>query len=357
MKNLTWTLALALALGFGACKGSGDEKKEQTNPEEQTKKMELLERAKLYFKPLPAVALAEHNEITEEKVKLGKILYFDNKLSETGNISCNSCHDLNTFGVDNLPVSPGDDGTLGTRNSPTVFNAAFHTTQFWDGRAKDVEEQAGMPITNPVEMMMVDEDYTVNRLKTSNAYADLFKAAFPNDADPVSFENLKLAIGAFERTLVTPSKFDEFLNGNIDAMSLEELSGMETFITTGCIACHKGEVLGGGALQKFPLFGSYEEFTGATVVDYGKYEETKVESDKHLFKPQSLRNVEKTYPYMHDGKVESLEEAVRIMGLTSLNKTLSDKEIASIVTFLKTLTADIPEDVKQAPDELLTIWQ
>ncbi len=353
MKKTIILAGVILSIGFASCSGSGEKKNTEAN---DTKKMELLERAKMYFSPLPPVASPDHNELTEEKIKLGKILYFDTKLSVNGGISCNSCHDLNTFGVDNLPVSPGDDGTLGTRNSPTVFNAALHQSQFWDGRAKDVEEQAGMPITNPIEMMMPDEDFTVARLKTSNQYAELFSAAFPESEEAISFENLKLAIGAFERTLITPSRFDDFLNGDLTALTTEELEGMETFITTGCIACHKGAVIGGGALQKFPLFGSYEELIGSDAIDYGKFEDTKVESDKHLFKPQSLRNVTKTHPYMHDGKVESLEEAVRIMGLTSLNKTLNEKEIASIVLFLNTLTGDIPDETKAAPAELETIW-
>lgn len=328
---LTAILALALLASCGGPKGTDVSKQNE-------EKLALLEKANMYFEVLPTVAENPENPITDAKVALGKKLFLEPRLSSNGTISCNSCHNLETFGVDNLPTSPGDDGTIGTRNSPTVFNAALHLSQFWDGRAATIEEQAGMPITNPVEMMMVDENAVVERVKSLTEYAPLFAEVYPEESDPITFKNITFAIGAFERTLMTPSRFDDFLAGNAEALSYEEAKGMETFINSGCIACHRGALLGGGELQKFPLFGSYEAKTGSTTIDKGKFEVTKNEADAFLFKPQSLRNVEKTAPYFHDGKVAELETAVQIMSELSLNKTLTEEETNSIVTFLKSLT-------------------
>lgn len=334
MKQINYLSILVVTVLLASCAGGNKADTAKQNEEKQA----LLEKANMYFAALPAVADNPANPVTEAKVSLGKMLYMDKTLSKNGTISCNSCHNLETFGVDNLPTSPGDDGKLGGRNSPTVFNAALHLTQFWDGRAADVETQAGMPIMNPVEMMMPDESVVVERVKANPEYAALFQAAFPEEADPMSFQSVRYAIAAFERTLLTPSRFDDYLGGNLDAISYEEAKGMETFINSGCIACHKGVVIGGQELQKFPLFGSYESKTGSTTIDKGKFENTKNESDAFLFKPQSMRNVEKTYPYFHDGKVADLAAAVRIMGELELNKNLTDEEVNSIVTFLKSLT-------------------
>jgi cytochrome c peroxidase len=347
---------LVLLLGIALLSACGGNSKKADPTQQNEEKKAILTKAQSYFTAITGYAENTENPLSEEKIKLGKILYFDDQLSENGKISCNSCHNLNQFGVDNLPTSPGADGTLGTRNSPTVFNAAFHETQFWDGRAKDVEEQAGMPITNPVEMMMPDENYVIDRVKSSALYQEMFKAVYPEDADPISFKNITYAIAAFERTLVTPSRFDDYLGGNLDALTYEEALGLETFINTGCIACHRGIVLGGGALQKFPLFGNYEEKVGSSLVDKGKFEATKNEADAFLFKPQALRNIEKTAPYYHDGKVAELHTAVKLMAEFELNKTLSDIEVNSIVAFLKTLTADIPEEVKAVPEELSRLY-
>lgn len=353
MKTNRYLVILLGLLFLSACGGNP---KEADTAKQNEEKQAILTKAQSYFTAISGFAENPENPITDAKIKLGKILYFDDNLSENGKISCNSCHDLNRFGVDNRPTSPGADGTLGTRNSPTVFNAAFHESQFWDGRAKDVEEQAGMPITNPVEMMMPDEEFVVARVKSSALYQELFKEAYAEEADPITFKNIRFAIAAFERTLVTPSRFDEFLSGNSEAMNYEEAKGLETFINTGCLACHRGNVLGGGALQKFPLFGNYEEKTGSTVADKGKFETTKNEADAFLFKPQSLRNIEKTAPYYHDGKVADLETAVKLMGELELNKNLSDQEVNSIVAFLKTLSADIPENVKAIPEEMSRLY-
>jgi len=301
------------------------------------------------FQPLPKQADNASNPITPEKVALGKMLYYDTKLSMKGNNSCNSCHNLSTFGVDNKSFSIGDDGLPGGRNSPTVLNAALHATQFWDGRAKDVEEQAGMPIMNPVEMHMPSKALVEERLKKEESYKKLFAAAFPNDKNAVSYGNLEKAIGAFERTLMTPSKFDEYLAGKANALTKEEKDGLDLFMKTGCTTCHAGVVLGGQMFQKFGIYGNYWDLTKSAKVDSGRITVTKNASDLYVFKVPSLRNVEKTGPYFHDGSVADLNKAISIMAKSELNKTLSDNEVQSIASFLKTLTGTVPADAMKNP--------
>jgi cytochrome c peroxidase len=309
----------------------------------------LLDKAKTTFKSLPATADNPENPITNEKVLLGQTLYFENRLSKDGNISCNSCHNLNTYGVDNKPTSPGDGGLLGGRNSPTVLNAAFHFTQFWDGRAKDVEEQAGGPILNPIEMSMPDQQFVIKRLSGIKGYQTLFAAAFPGEKQPINYGNIQKAIAAFERKLITPSRFDEYLNGNESALTDSEKQGLQTFLNAGCTACHSGIVMGGTMYQKFGLMGNYWDLTNSKKIDNGRFEVTKNEADKFLFKVPSLRNIEKTYPYFHDGSISDLNDAVRIMSKLQFNKDLTDQEVLEIVTFLKSLTGKVPQQLATPP--------
>ena len=286
-------------------------------------------------------------DIPETKVALGKKLYFDTRLSKDGNISCNSCHNLNTFGVDNLPTSPGDTKEFGNRNSPTVIYASLHAMQFWDGRAKDVEEQAGMPILNPIEHNIPSEAFLVNRLKQIEEYQTMFKAAFPDEADPITYKNLTAAIGAFERKLIPVSRFDRYLDGIDLALNDTEKAGLKLFIDNGCIACHSGIALGGNDLQKFGVYDNYWTHTNSKVIDNGLYDLTKKEADKYFFKTPSLRNIEKTFPYFHDGSVERLEDAVRIMHNIQNGKEFDTDEIRKVVAFLKTLTADVDAVLKE----------
>lgn len=337
---------LAYAVALTALIACGNEKTE-TKEVEQKELTELQERAKTLFGELPEIADNPENPITEEKVILGKQLYFDVRLSKDNTQSCNTCHNLNTFGVDNLPTSPGNDGKNGTRNSPTVLNAALHASQFWDGRNKDVEEQAGGPILNPVEMAMPSEEFVIERLSGIEEYKELFAKAFPQEEQPITYKNLQKAIGAFERKLITPSKFDDYLAGNDEALNEQEKRGLETFMTTGCITCHSGNALGGQLIQKFGLFGNYWELTKSDRIDEGRFEVTKNEVDKYFFKSPSLRNIEKTYPYFHDGSVKDLNKAVKIMAKLQLNKELTDEETNDIVAFLNTLTGDVPQEFKQ----------
>ena len=350
MKKILFIIGAGI-LAFSCSNPSGNET--NTNESDSTSvKNEIAEMAQSFFKVLPDNADNPNNAVTPEKVKLGKILYFDNRLSKDKTQSCNTCHNLNTYGVDNLPVSPGDNGGNGTRNSPTVLNAALHISQFWDGRNKDVEEQAGGPVLNPVEMAMPSEEAVVERLSEVEMYKTLFKQAFPEAEKAITYQNMRDAIGAFERTLLTPSKFDKFIAGDETALNEQEQAGLKTYIDNGCTACHSGALLGGTMLQKFALFGNYWDLTNSAVIDSGKYAETRVEADMFIFKVPSLRNIEKTFPYFHDGSVANLNDAVRIMGKTELNKDLTEEQVSSIVVFLNTLTADLPADVKAIPEEL-----
>jgi len=309
------------------------------------KKAVVVDTAELQmFKPLPDAVESQQNPTTEAKVNLGRMLYYETRLSKNQDISCNTCHDLAKYGVDGQPVSDGHKGQKGTRNAPTVYNAAGHFVQFWDGRAPNVEEQAKGPVMNPVEMAMSSDKAVVAVLKSMPEYVDAFKKAFPDDKDPVSFENMGLAIGAFERGLMTPSRWDKFLNGDQAALSDEEKAGFKKFMEVGCQTCHAGAYLGGEVYQKIGLVKPYPDTS-----DAGRQAVTKQESDRLFFKVPSLRNIEKTGPYFHTGKVATLEEGVKEMAEYQLGRQLKDDEIASIVTFLKTLTGEIPAEYIKPP--------
>jgi cytochrome c peroxidase len=315
----------------------------------------LLDQARLFFKALPSEAVSAENEATAAKVKLGKILFFDKRLSKSGNSSCNSCHNLASYGVDNTATSQGDDGKFGERNSPSVFNAALHNMQFWDGRAKTVEEQAGMPILNPGEMAIPHKGFLVDRLKNEKQYNDLFKVAYPEQKNPINYTNVQKAIGAFERTLLTPSRFDQFMNGKLDAIDSTEKAGMKFFLNNGCANCHNGVGMGGETMVKFGLYTDYRTLTKSRVDDQGRMSVTGKKSDKDVFKVPGLRNVEKTYPYFHDGSIASLDSTIRIMAQVQLNKKFTNVEIKAIISFLKTLTGEIREEAKKEPEELATM--
>ena len=289
------------------------------------------------FSPLPVNANLPGFTPSSTQIALGKKLFLDKRLSLAKDISCNSCHKLDGFGVDNEATSAGHKGQRGNRNSPTVYNAALHFAQFWDGRAADVEAQALGPVQNPVEMAMPSEAVVLERLQADSEYVKLFKEAFPNEAAPVTFVNMGRAIGAFERQLLTPSRFDDYLNGDKTALTDAELKGMMTFKNAGCMACHNGATLGGGMYQKLGLVKPYP------TTDLGRYEVTKNEADKYFFKVPSLRNIEKTGPYFHDGSIKTLDQAVKTMGEYQLGRTFTDAEVAEIVTFLRSLTGRIPQ--------------
>jgi cytochrome c peroxidase len=336
------------ALGLAGC-STGQESTDQEPPAQESAGQEpgeapdaVWERASTLFESLPSEASSADNPVTEAKVALGKRLYFDTQLSKQGKVSCNSCHDLEAFGVDHLSFSPGDEGQLGGRNSPTVLNAALHVAQFWDGRAADVEEQAGMPILNPVEMAIPDEKFLVKRLAAAPGYRAAFAAAFPADAEPLTYANIRLALGAFERTLLTPSRFDAYLEGDRSALDERERAGLERFMSLGCTACHNGVTVGARFFRKFGLNDPYWVHTHSAKPDEGRYAQTGSPDDRYVFKVASLRNVAETGPFFHDGSVASLPEAVKIMAELQVGVQLDDAQAAEIAAFLHTLTGEVP---------------
>ncbi len=300
---------------------------------------QLLAAAQRYFNQLP-----EPKDPNTPLALLGKKLYYEEALSANGQMSCNTCHPIANYGVDNLPTSPGHDGSLGSRNSPTTFNAYFHTTQFWDGRSPDLADQAKGPVLNPIEMGLQGPSDVENILKSSEEYVELFTQAFPEEPEPISFDNFATAIAEFESTLATPSAFDAFLDGAINELTDPQKEGLSLFMETGCIACHIGPGLGGTMMQRFGLVhGPYWEYTGSELQDLGRKDVTGNPTDEWVFKTPSLRNIEKTAPYFHDGSIESLDEAIRIMALTQLGRELDQQQIDKIAEFFKSLTGTIPE--------------
>ena len=296
------------------------------------------------FAPLPQEVLPSDYELSEELITLGRMLYYEKRLSINQQVSCNSCHLLDKFGVDGLPNSIGHNGARGDRNAPTVYNAALHLAQFWDGRAPTLEAQAEAPILNPIEMGMPSEESVEGVLKSIPGYRPLFEAAFPNQDEPITFEHTALAIGAFERRLMTPSRFDRFLEGNPWQLSEQEKRGLRTFNEVNCTMCHLGPAVGGSMYQKMGLVEPYE------TEDLGRFNVTGQESDKYVFKVPSLRNVAKTGPYLHDGSIETLDETIRIMAKYQLGEQLTDEQVADIKAFLGSLTGDIPTEYIAEPE-------
>ena len=329
-------------LALTACKKESTEHDFSTVP--TAAKSELLTKASNYFK---SVSTLPAENITQEKIDLGKKLFYDKALSKNGTISCNSCHNLATYGVDNKSLSVGDTKELGVRNSPTVIYSSLHSMQFWDGRAKDVEEQAKGPLLNPVEHGIPNARFLETKLRAIPEYQTMFKKVFPKEKEPITFDNLANAIGAFERKLIPKSKFDDYLDGNESALNNDEKKGLNSFIDNGCISCHGGVALGGQMFQKFGVYGDYAKVTRSKKIDKGLFDLTKKEGDQYLFKVPGLRNVTKTAPYFHDGSVSSLNEAVKMMGKLQLNKDISDEDANNMVAFLKTLTADVDTKYKE----------
>ena len=284
------------------------------------------------FGSLPSVMESPDNPLTPEKVALGRKLYFEKHLSKSQDISCNTCHPLEDYGAEDSAVSEGFKGQKGSRNAPTVFNAAGHIAQFWDGRAPDVEAQAKGPMMNPIEMAMPSDKIVVATLKSMEKYREGFKKAFPEDKDPITLDNAAKAIGAFERTLTTPSRWDKFLNGDHAALSDEEKAGFNKFAEVGCPACHSGVYVGGSMFQKLGMVKPWPSTS-----DEGSYAVTKQEADRMVFKVPSLRNIDRTAPYFHDGSVEKLDDAVKAMAEYQLGRKLNDKEMQEIVVWLKSL--------------------
>lgn len=306
-------------------------------------KDDILKQSQALFKPIPAKTLAfKGNQATPAKVELGKLLYFEPRLSASYLISCNTCHNVGMGGIDMQETSIGHGWQKGPRNAPTVLNAVFNIAQFWDGRAKDLADQAKGPVQASVEMNNKPER-VVETLKSIPAYPALFKKAFPGQADPVTFDNMANAIEVFEATLITPdSRFDKYLKGNRKALNAKELQGLKLFVGKGCGACHGGVNLGGTGYYPFGVV-SAPDADIRPDSDLGRFKVTHADNEKFSFKSPSLRNIALTPPYFHTGKVWKLEHAVSIMGTVQLGTTLSDAETAEIVAFLHTLTGKQPK--------------
>ncbi len=296
------------------------------------------------FAPLPStVPSLNENRITPEKIDLGKALFFDPRMSASGVFSCNSCHNLATGGDDNMPVSIGHGWQKGSRNSPTVLNAVFNQAQFWDGRAPDLAEQAKGPVQAGVEMANTPDNVLLT-LNSMPQYVEWFEASFPQEDEPVSFDNFAKAIEAYEATLITPSPFDAWLNGDDGAMTEEEVRGLQTFVDAGCASCHSGINLGGNGYYPFGLV----ERPGAEILpegDKGRYIVTETVDDEYVFRAAPLRNIALTAPYFHSGVVWDLRTAVEIMASSQLGADLSEDEVSDITAFLGALTGEMPEVV------------
>jgi cytochrome c peroxidase len=303
---------------------------------------DLLEQAQKRFKPIPkTLPQLKGKSFTQEKILLGKMLYFEPRLSASALISCNTCHNVGMGGADFQETSVGHRWQKGPRNAPTVLNSVFNMAQFWDGRAEDLKQQAKGPVQASVEMNNTPEA-AIKVLKSMPDYPALFKKAFPGQADPVTFDNMAEAIEAFEATLLTPqSPFDLYLEGKQDALTALQREGLKIYMEKGCVTCHGGINMGGEAY--FP-FGLVERPRSEIIAgDTGRYKITQSKSDEYVFKAPSLRNIELTPPYFHSGKIWSLKEAVQIMGSAQLGATLTDAEAERIVAFLKTTTGVQPK--------------
>lgn len=306
------------------------------------------------WQPLPTTAPAPaNNPTTRAKVELGKALYFDPRISSTGTVSCNSCHNVMEGGDDSRPNSMGVNGQTGGRGAPTVWNAAFHATQFWDGRASSLEAQAIGPMTNPIEMGMKNHDLVMQRVAKMAAYKTMFNAAFGNQQ--MTIDQAAKAIAAYERTLITPnSAYDQYVKGNKSALNKQQQKGMALFAEVGCVSCHSGAAFNGQSglpmgtlmLMKFPTFtdNAYVKKYNLAA-DKGRENVTGKAADNNMFRIPTLRNIALTAPYFHTGTVRTLDEAVKVMAKTQLNKDLKKSEVADIVAFLNALTGPFPKQV------------
>jgi len=294
--------------------------------------------AHIYIGRLPAAMPGSETD-TPERIALGKRLYFERGISLNKTKSCHDCHLLtkNRPGTDNTPTSKGATGVFGKRNTPTVINAGYQSMQFWDGRAHNLAEQAKGPILNPIEMAIRTPEDVIALLKKEPDYAEAFRRAFPGDADPMTYDNLAEAIAAFERTLIAPGRFDRMLAGDQGAMNAREKRGLTKFIQYRCVECHTWATVGGRLYAELGRFHPYTD-----TADLGRYEETKKKEDRLVFKVPMLRNVTRTPPYFSDGKVATLEEAVRLMGWHQRDMRLTRSDIADLIAFLRTLEGNPP---------------
>ena len=305
----------------------------------------LLQESRRHFKQLSGAPSSPTNA---DLVSLGQKLFFDPRISADGTVSCGRCHLAALYGTDGLAKSHGAHDKVLPRNAATVFNSGLNFKQHWRGEIPSVEEQAKKALLGPA---FANPDYltAMSRVKAISGYTEMFRKCFPGPADPVTEDNWGEAIGAYERTLLTPSRFDEYLGGKTEALTTEERHGLRTFISTGCASCHSGVGVGAHSFEKFGMVEDYWAATGSKEVDKGRFDLTKNEDDLYVFKVPGLRNVEMTPPYFHDGSAEQLPDAVRVMARVQFGTTLNDADTTAIVTFLKCLTGKPPQNFIEAP--------
>ena len=308
----------------------------------------LLKQVREIFKPLPADMGTPDSPITAPRVELGRMLFFDPRFTIDANMSCATCHQPALYGTDGLPRSIGVRQRPHPRNAPTILNSALSITH-WRGDRESVEDQVIKAMTSPITFGQPDEKAVLDRLAQIPGYVPHFKAAFPGQADPMTAQNMAKAIGAYERTLVTPSPFDAYLAGTIEALSPMARAGLAKFVDTGCVACHEGVGVGGAMYRKFGVLEDYWNATGSQTIDKGRVEVTKDPDDLYVFRVPSLRNVAMTAPYFHDGSVATLPEAVKVMARVQLGVALSEADTGDIVAFLKSLTGEPQANFTMAP--------
>ena len=315
----------------------------------------LLARAQQMFKPLPADAGTPQIPLGKDRVELGRVLFFEPRLSVDNRVSCATCHQPSFYGAEPLALSVGIYGKVLPRNTPTIFNTALQFTQHYGGNRTDVEDQAPKALLSPFAYGNEDNAASLKRLLALPGYRPLFEKAFPGEAEPVTLENFAKAVGAYERVLLTPAPFDRYLKGDTAAIGVQAKRGLETFMSVGCVGCHSGVLVGGQTYQKFGVTQDYWTLTGSKPndvhkgIDTGRMVDTKDESDRFMFKVQQLRNVAVTPPYFHDGSVARLDDAVRIMGKLQLGRDLGTGEVSDIVAFLESLTGEVPAMFVNAP--------
>jgi len=314
----------------------------------------LLDKARALFKPLPVTSALENNALTPVRVALGKALFYETRVSNDGRLSCGTCHNPAFYGADALALSVGVNGKVLPRNASTVFNTSLLMAQHYGGNRASVEEQAVKALLSPLAYGNTSYEQVEKKLQQLG-YQAMFEQAYPGEAKSLSAENWGKAIGAFERTLLTPAPFDRFLQGDLQALPPQAKQGLNTFIETGCAGCHNGVSVGGQMYQKFGITQDYWLLTGSTEkeafkgYDKGRFHDTKNEADAFMFKVPQLRNVAVTPPYFHDGSVATLPQAVKVMAQLQLGKQLKDEDVASIVSFLESLSGEVPADFAKAP--------
>ncbi len=316
----------------------------------QAGERDLQARARELFDPVPVTMAKDAKSVSPDQARLGKVLFYESRISVDGTVSCARCHPLGLYAADGLKTSIGNRCSPNPRNAPTILNAAGQIAEHWIGNRTDVEDQALQSVTGPASFGMPSRAEFESRLKAIAGYAPLFRNAFPGEADPLTLDNFARAVGAFERTLVTPSPFDAFLSGDSVALTVREKEGLKMFMDRGCASCHSGAYVGGGMYGKFGVVRPYWELTKSEKPDEGRFAVTKSDEDRYVFKVPGLRNVARTPPYFHDGSIESLETAVAIMAKAQLGADLSGEERSVLLAFLGSLTGRIPEDALRIPE-------